>query len=48
MIARLEEIENKYNKLKEELLKPEVLEDYNKVKTLSKKLVSMKRLLIFL
>ena len=38
MIARLEEIENKYNELKQELLKPEVLEDYNKIKVLSKEI----------
>ena len=36
MIERLEKVLEKYNKIKEELIKPEVLSDYNKLKTLSK------------
>ncbi len=36
MIERLEEVQKKYNEIKEELVKPEVLNDYNKLKTLSK------------
>lgn len=36
MINRLEAIEKKYNELKEELTKPEVLNDFNKLRELSK------------
>lgn len=36
MIERLEDITNKYNQLSEELTKPEILNDYNKMKELSK------------
>ncbi len=36
MFERLEDIKNKYEELKLELIKPEVLSDYNKLKTLSK------------
>lgn len=36
MIERLEKVLEKYNEIKEELIKPEVLSDYNKLKTLSK------------
>ena len=36
MIERLEEVQKKYNEIKEELVKPEVLNDYNKLKKLSK------------
>ena len=36
MFERLENIVNKYNELKEELTKPEVLNDYNTLKKLSK------------
>ena len=36
MIERLEKVLEKYNEIKEELVKPEVLNDYNKLKKLSK------------
>ena len=36
MIERLEEIKKKYLEIKEELTKPEILNDYNKLKELSK------------
>ena len=36
MIERLEKVLEKYNELKEELVKPENLNDYNKLKKLSK------------
>ena len=36
MFERLDDIKKKYNELKTELTKPEVLNDYNKLKTLSK------------
>ena len=36
MIDRLEKVLEKYNQLKEELVKPEILNDYNKLKNLSK------------
>ena len=36
MIDRLEKVLEKYNQLKEELVKPEILNDYNKLKELSK------------
>ena len=36
MIERLEEVQKKYNEIKEELVKPEVLNDYNNLKKLSK------------
>ncbi len=36
MIERLEEVQKKYNEIKDELVKPEVLNDYNKLKKLSK------------
>ena len=36
MIERLEEIKKKYLEIKEELTKPEILNDYNKLKDLSK------------
>ena len=36
MFERLDAIEKKYNELKEELVKPEVLNDFNKLKELSK------------
>ena len=36
MIERLENIQKKYEELKIELQKPEVLNDYNKLKKLSK------------
>ncbi len=36
MFERLNSIENKYNELQIELTKPEVMSDYNKLKTLSK------------
>ncbi len=38
MIKRLEEIEKKYNELKEKLLIPEILEDYNKIKKISQEI----------
>ena len=36
MFERLDAIEQKYNELQKELMNPEVMNDYNKVKTLSK------------
>ena len=36
MFERLDNIVKKYNELKEELVKPEVLNDYNLLKKLSK------------
>ena len=36
MIDRLELLTNRYNEINEELLKPEVLSDFNKQKKLSK------------
>ena len=41
MIERLDAIEEKYNKLQEELTKPEVLNDFNKTKDISKKISDM-------
>ena len=36
MFNRLDAIEKRYNELSEELVKPEVLNDFNKLKELSK------------
>ena len=36
MIERLEEIEKKYNEIKKDLTNPEVMSDFNKIRTLSK------------
>ena len=38
MIDRLELLTNRYNEINEELLKPEVLSDFNKQKKLSKEI----------
>ena len=36
MFERLEVIKNKYNELQQELQSPEIINDYNKLKALSK------------
>ena len=39
MIERLEAIEKKYNEIKKDLTNPEVMSDFNKIRTLSKEAV---------
>ena len=47
MKERLETIITKYEELKQELTKPEVLADYNKLRTLSKERINSNLVLPF-
>ena len=45
MIERLKAIEERYNKINQELIKPEILLDHNKTKELSKELTSLESII---